>query len=229
LSGKPNPKDKKFLQRIAGKPALGAPPTPRPLPKEHPARELFRILPEEPQQELEIHNYIPTVKLAEPEPATAVSGDEKARATPPQSEVNEPVASTPEPPALPLTEIAPAISSGVFETAPVPLPAPGALSATSFDTFYAQWKDALHLHKGEIKVLRVLFSQTHEIGRSECRTTQTTLASSSELQKRQCQNVVASLIKRGLIDKVDLENKDNNRGLIIRVYLNPYDRTPSSK
>jgi hypothetical protein len=201
VSGKPNPKDKdkKFLQRIAGKPALGSPPTPRPLPKEHPARDLFRVEPEQLQQESELQANTPPIEIAEVAPVKA------------------------EPPALPRLEIAPVISSEIAEAATVPLPSPDAHASTSFDTFFAQWKDALHLHKGEIKVLRVLFSQTHEIGKSECQTTQATLAASAELQKRQCQNVIASLIKRGLIDKIDLENKGNNRGLIIRVHLRPYD------
>lgn len=203
MSGKPNPKDKdkKFLQRIAGKPALGSPPTPRPLPREHPARDMFRVEPEESQQESELHT--PPIEIAEVAPIKA------------------------KPPALPQSEISPVISSKIAEAAPVPLPLPGAHVSTSFDTFFVQWKDALHLHKGEIKVLRVLFSLTHEIGKSECQTTQATLAASAQLQKRQCQNVVASLIKRGLIDKIDLENKDNNRGLIIRVYLRPYDHQPA--
>jgi hypothetical protein len=202
VSGKPNPKDKdkKFLQRIAGKPALGSPPTPRPLPKEHPARDLFRVEPEQPQQGPEVQVHTPPIEIDEVAQVKA------------------------EPPALPRPEIASVISSEIAEAAQVPLHLHGAHTSTSFDTFFDQWKDALHLHKGEIKVLRVLFSQTHELGKSECQTTQATLAASAQLQKRQCQNVVASLIKRRLIDKIDLENKGNNRGLIIRVYLSPYDR-----
>lgn len=206
MSSKPNSKDKdkKFLQRIAGKPALGSPPTPRPLPKEHPARDLFRVEPEQSQQESEAQPHTPPTVMAE------VSTVEVEPSAPPQ------------------VEATPVISSEIAEATPVPFPSSGADGTTSFDTFFAQWKDALHLHKGEIKVLRVLFSQTHELGKSECQTTQAILAASAQLKKRQCQNVVASLIKRGLIDKIDLENKDNNRGLIIRVHLRPYDHQPTS-
>jgi hypothetical protein len=205
VSSKPNQKDKdkKFLQRIAGKPALGSPPTPRPLPKEHPARDMFRVAPEPSQQESEVQAHTPPVEIPESPPVKA------------------------EPSAPAQLEAAPVISEEIAVAASVPLPSLGAHGATSFDAFFAQWKDALHLHKGEIKVLRVLFSQTHELGKGECQTTQASLAASAQLKKRQCQNVVASLIKRGLIDKIDLENKDNNRGLIIRVHLRPYDHKPA--
>lgn len=194
---KPKEKGKKFLERLAGRPALGQPPTPRPIPEEHPARSLFRNDPNE------------------KEPPKAAAGPSASSA--PIILVEETIPTAPEAGSFITTETLP------IEALAIP-PMVIHSEESSFDRFFGKWNDALRLHKGEIKVLRVLFANTHDIGRSEFQTTQTYLSESAKLKKRQCQNVVASLIGRGLIDKIDLQNKSNQRGLLIRVHLNPLPR-----
>ncbi len=94
-------------------------------------------------------------------------------------------------------------------------------ASSSFDEFLNKWKQYLRLHRGEVKVLRALFGMTHDRGVAECITTQDQLATAAHLKRRQCINVVNSLVSVGIVERIEIYNNSDRRGLKLLLDLPP--------
>ena len=87
---------------------------------------------------------------------------------------------------------------------------------------YAQrWKQVYRLNKGEISVMRVMFSLTHEKGVSECYIKVPEVAEAAQLKKRRCQYVIRGLEELGFLDRLEEYDPSVRLGTKYRVNLKP--------
>jgi hypothetical protein len=87
---------------------------------------------------------------------------------------------------------------------------------------YAQrWKQVYRLNKGEISVMRVMFTLTHEKGVSECYIKVPEVAEAAQLKKRRCQYVIRSLEELGFLDRLEEYDPSVRLGTKYRVNLKP--------
>lgn len=87
---------------------------------------------------------------------------------------------------------------------------------------YAQrWKQVYRLNKGEISVMRVMFSLTHAKGVSECYIKVPEVAEAARLKKRRCQYVIRGLEELGFLDRLEEYDPSVRLGIKYRVNLKP--------
>ena len=99
---------------------------------------------------------------------------------------------------------------------------PAAPPAEGSVEHYAQrWKQVYRLNKGEISVMRVMFTLTHEKGVSECYIKVPEIAEAAQLKKRRCQYVIRSLEELGFLDRLEEYDPSVRLGTKYRVNLKP--------
>lgn len=107
-------------------------------------------------------------------------------------------------------------SDRLFEPAPVD----ASLSyAASFEDFVRKWKR--YLYPGQMAVMRTLFGLTHALGAVECFIRYSEIAASTKMTRRNCINVVNSLVERGFIERLEVRNDASGKGILLKIYLDP--------
>lgn len=99
---------------------------------------------------------------------------------------------------------------------------PAAPPAEGSVEHYAQrWKQVYRLNKGEISVMRVMFSLTHAKSVSECYIKIPEVAEAAQLKKRRCQYVIRGLEELGFLDRLEEYDPSVRLGIKYRVNLKP--------
>ena len=89
----------------------------------------------------------------------------------------------------------------------------------SFEDFARRWNR--FLYTGQMSVMRELYSLTIPFGTSECFTRYSELASRTRMSRRNCINVVNSLVTGGFVERVEIKNDASGKGIRLRIYLEP--------
>lgn len=101
-------------------------------------------------------------------------------------------------------------------SATVPPPAP---QSFPFEEFASRWKR--YLYPGQLAVMRILCELTFPHGTSECFTRYSELAASTKMSRRNCINVMNSLVDRGFVERLEIRNDATGKGIKLRVHLEP--------
>jgi hypothetical protein len=91
--------------------------------------------------------------------------------------------------------------------------------ASSFDEFARKWKR--YLYPGQLAVMRTLFEISLDRGSSECFTQYSQIASATKMTRRNCINVMNSLVERGFVERLEVRNDATGKGIRLRVYPDP--------
>lgn len=105
---------------------------------------------------------------------------------------------------------------------PSPRPVPAAADPaqpSSFDEFARKWKR--YLYPGQLAVMRTLFEMTLDRGSFECFTQYSQIASATKMTRRNCINVVNSLVERGFVERLEVRNDATGKGIRLRVHPDP--------
>lgn len=95
-------------------------------------------------------------------------------------------------------------------------PAPQSLP---FEEFANRWKR--YLYPGQLSVMRTLYELTFPHGTSECFTRYSEIAASTKMSRRNCINVMNSLVDRGFVERLEIRNDATGKGILLRVHLEP--------
>ena len=107
-------------------------------------------------------------------------------------------------------------------TRPSPRPVTGTpdpAQPSSFDEFARKWKR--YLYPGQLAVMRTLFEMTVDRGSFECFTQYSQIASSTKMTRRNCINVMNSLVERGFVERLEVRNDATGKGIRLRVHPDP--------
>jgi hypothetical protein len=96
---------------------------------------------------------------------------------------------------------------------------PTAPQSSGFDEFAGRWKR--YLYPGQLAVMRALYELTTPHGTSECFTQYSELAASTKMSRRNCINVMNSLVDRGFVERLEIRNDAAGKGIRLRVHLEP--------
>lgn len=88
-----------------------------------------------------------------------------------------------------------------------------------FEDFATRWKR--YLYPGQLAVMRTLYELTFPHGTSECFTRYSELAASTKMSRRNCINVMNSLVDRGFVERLEIRNDATGKGIKLRVHLEP--------
>ncbi len=88
-----------------------------------------------------------------------------------------------------------------------------------FTEFADRWKR--YLYPGQLAVMRALYELTFPHGTSECFTRYSALAASTKMSRRNCINVMNSLVDRGFVERLEIRNDATGKGIKLRVHLDP--------
>lgn len=90
---------------------------------------------------------------------------------------------------------------------------------TIFEEFARKWKR--YLYPGQLAVMRTLFELTVARGTTECFTRYSELATATKMTRRNCINVMNSLVERGFVTRLEVRNDATGKGIRLRVHTNP--------
>lgn len=93
------------------------------------------------------------------------------------------------------------------------------VSVSTFEEFARRWKR--YLYPGQLSVMRVLFQKTVEAGLSECLTRYSELAEETKMTRRNCINVMNSLVDHGFVERLEVLNDATGKGIRLKVYVEP--------
>lgn len=103
---------------------------------------------------------------------------------------------------------------------PRPVPrTPDPAQPSSFDEFARKWKR--YLYPGQLAVMRTLFEMTVDRGSFECFTQYSQIASATKMTRRNCINVMNSLVERGFVERLEVRNDATGKGIRLRVHPDP--------
>lgn len=105
---------------------------------------------------------------------------------------------------------------------PSPRPVAGTTDLTqssSFDEFAQKWKR--YLYPGQLAVMRTLFEMSLDRGSSECFTQYSQIASATKMTRRNCINVMNSLVERGFVERLEVRNDATGKGIRLKVHPDP--------
>ena len=85
--------------------------------------------------------------------------------------------------------------------------------------FARKWR--IYLYTGQLSVMRVLYIMTVAQGTNECVTSYATLATATNMTRRNCIRVVQSLVSRGFIEQLQTMNDGVIKGMRLRLHLEP--------
>lgn len=88
-----------------------------------------------------------------------------------------------------------------------------------FAEFANRWKR--YLYPGQLAVMRALFELTFPHGTSECFTRYSELAAVTKMSRRNCINVMNSLVERGFVERLEIRNDASGKGISLRIHLEP--------
>jgi len=88
-----------------------------------------------------------------------------------------------------------------------------------FTEFAAKWRR--YLYPGQLAIMRALYELTFPHGTSECFTRYSALAASTKMSRRNCINVMNSLVDRGFVERLEIRNDATGKGIKLRVHLDP--------
>lgn len=197
-----------------------APPAPRPVGEDHPARLLFR-------EAIESAKESPA-EVAAPEVSEVAESTEQAdkgahtslplaQVEPLQifKELREATTVSEESAETVAEEASPIQEETILpEEVSKPLPA----SDTGvFEAHFGQWRP--FLSEAQMCVLEALFNMTHAIGVADCLTSMPKLAAAAGVSERQTYNVVRELEKNGFIERPETFNTPTKKGTIFRLLL----------
>ncbi|MET0622374.1 MAG: hypothetical protein ABW250_05290 [Pyrinomonadaceae bacterium] len=89
----------------------------------------------------------------------------------------------------------------------------------SFEEFARKWRR--YLYPGQLAVMRTLCEMTSDIGSTECFTQYSQIASATKMTRRNCINVMNSLVERGFVERLEVRNDATGKGIRLRVHLDP--------
>lgn len=69
--------------------------------------------------------------------------------------------------------------------------------------------------------MRTLHELTYAVGSTECFTRYSELAKATKMSRRNCINVVNSLVDRGFVERLEVRNDATGKGIRLRVHLIP--------
>ena len=69
--------------------------------------------------------------------------------------------------------------------------------------------------------MRTLHELTYAVGATECFTRYSELAKATKMSRRNCINVVNSLVDRGFVKRLEVKNDATGKGIRLRVNLTP--------
>ena len=90
---------------------------------------------------------------------------------------------------------------------------------SSFEDFARKWRR--YLYPGQLAVMRTLYEMTLDSGSAECFTQYSQIASATKMTRRNCINVMNSLVERGFVERLEVRNDSIGKGIRLRVYLDP--------
>jgi hypothetical protein len=96
---------------------------------------------------------------------------------------------------------------------------PGGSQTSSFEEFARKWKR--YLYPGQLAVMRTLFELTIESGTSECFTRYSAIAAETKMTRRNCINVMNSLVDRGFVTRLEVRNDATSKGIRLRIHTDP--------
>lgn len=236
-NSKPKTKDQssnKFLQRIAGKKAIGPPPTPRPIIGEHPVRTLLRenadkieeIRPETPIQTEPLRETItPPIVPEQDGRAPRISEEVNASSSSILSHLKSDAGGVAGEKALvSLVEPDEKLRAGSTEelntskstqrTRTVKIRAELGESAPDFsriEEIVINIGKKYRLNSGEFSLYRQLYLMTHAIGKSECSFVVSELVESTGMLERRIRDNLRRLKKNGwlvLLEGYDFQNRE---------------------
>lgn len=146
--------------------------------------------------------------------ASRTSNPEIVAATAPPTIGPENLPEKPAPATRPRTETA------LNREAEAPVsPPPSDSQNIPYDEFANRWKR--YLYPGQLAVMRALYELTFPHGTSECFTRYSELAASTKMSRRNCINVMNSLVDRGFVEGLEIRNDVTGKGIRLRIHLNP--------
>lgn len=92
-------------------------------------------------------------------------------------------------------------------------------SFTVYDDFARKWK--MYLYPGQLAVMRILYGLTHAVGENDCFTRYSEIADATKMSRRNCINVVNSLVNRGFVERLEVRNDASAKGIRLRIHLEP--------
>jgi hypothetical protein len=112
------------------------------------------------------------------------------------------------------------ISTVSWETRPAVSPISSLpAQTTSFEDFARKWK--MYLYPGQLAVMRTLFELTITLNTNECFTRYSELAAATKMTRRNCINVMNSLVERGFVERLEVRNTASSKGIRLRVHIDP--------
>lgn len=96
---------------------------------------------------------------------------------------------------------------------------PGATQASPFGEFAKRWNR--YLYPGQLAVMRELYGLTIERGVTDCFTRYSEIATATKMTRRNCINVVNSLVERGFVERLEVRNDATGKGITLRIHTEP--------
>jgi DNA-binding MarR family transcriptional regulator len=91
--------------------------------------------------------------------------------------------------------------------------------ATPFGEFAKKW--SRYLYPGQLAVMRELYGLTIERGVTDCFTRYSEIATATKMTRRNCINVVNSLVERGFVERLEVRNDATGKGITLRIHTEP--------
>ena len=91
--------------------------------------------------------------------------------------------------------------------------------ATPFGEFAKRW--SRYLYPGQLAVMRELYDLTVARGVTDCFTRYSEIATATKMTRRNCINVVNSLVERGFIERLEVRNDATGKGIKLRIHTDP--------
>ena len=91
--------------------------------------------------------------------------------------------------------------------------------SSSFEEFARKWRR--YLYPGQLAVMRTLYELTLARGTSECFTQYSQIAAATKMTRRNCINVMNSLVERGFVRRLEVRNDATGKGIRLRIHLDP--------
>jgi hypothetical protein len=142
----------------------------------------------------------------------AVKEDQKSGSSLPLADLKAPT-----PPEENVVAVVPDTTDKPTQKAPVEIPSDA--QNQSFEEFARKWRR--YLYPGQMAVMRTLFDLTVARGTSECFTRYSELATATKMTRRNCINVMNSLVDRGFVKRLEVRNDATGKGIKLRVYAEP--------
>lgn len=96
---------------------------------------------------------------------------------------------------------------------------PEATQTSPFGEFAKRWNR--YLYPGQLAVMRELYGLTIERGVTDCFTRYSEIAIATKMTRRNCINVVNSLVERGFVERLEVRNDATGKGITLRIHAEP--------